>query len=191
MAYSSVIAPPIATSQEIRGNNDLVNESTNNWYRIAALISLLCLLHSWIWLDMWVEVLCGIEVKRSVPISLRIGSWKCVRNTVANEPKSTNECCGSSMYHFAAVTVKVRWKSHNRTESSMREFEEHHKWNVVTWFFLSSPCFPSNFGMFDGNFTRMGGHEGFCRMGSLINLDKSCKSKVVRKGNWRLGCTYW
>ena len=68
-------------------------------------------------------------------------------------------------------------------KSSMREFEEHHKWNVITWFFDLSPCFPSNFGMFDGNFTGMGGHEGLCRMGSLINLDKYGKSKVAMKGN--------
>ena len=38
-----------------------------------------------------------------------------------------------------------------------------------------------NFGMSDGNFTGMGGHEGLCRMGSLINLDKSGKSKVAWK----------
>ena len=65
----------------------------------------------------------------------------------------------------------------------MREFEEHHKWNVSTWFFGLSPCFPSNFGMSNGNFTEMEGHEGLCRMGSLINLDKLGKSKVSRKGN--------
>ena len=65
----------------------------------------------------------------------------------------------------------------------MRELEEHHKWNVITWLFGSSPCFPSNFRIFDGNFTGMGGHEGLCQMESLINLDKLGKSKVARKGN--------
>ena len=76
-------------------------------------------------------------------------------------------------------------------DSSMREFEEHHKWNVITWFFRSSPCFSLNFKMSDGNFTGMGGHKGLCRMGSLINLDKSGESKVARKGNCLLGYTYW
>ena len=52
------------------------------------------------------------------------------------------------------------------------EDEEHHKWNVITWFFGSSPCFPLNFGMSNGDFTGMAGHEGLCRKGSLINLDK-------------------
>ena len=63
----------------------------------------------------------------------------------------------------------------------MREFEEHHKWNVITWFFGSSPCFPSNFGISNDKFTGMGGHEGLCQIGSLINLDKSGKSKFARK----------
>ena len=72
----------------------------------------------------------------------------------------------------------------------MREFEEHHKWNFMTWFFRSSPCFPLKFGMFNGNFTRMGGHKGLCRMRSLINLDKLGKCKFARKGKRQLGYAY-
>jgi hypothetical protein len=32
----------------------------------------------------------------------------------------------------------------------MREFDEHHKWKVITWLFGSSPDFPSNFEISEG-----------------------------------------
>ena len=37
--------------------------------------------------------------------------------------------------------------------------------------------------MFDGNLVGTGGHEGSCLIGSFINLDKSGKFNVARKGS--------
>ena len=165
------------------GNKDFMKQSAKSWSRIGALMSLLHLLHSWIWCKMCVDLFLHREVKRSVLVSYRMGSWKCVRKTISKALKSTNECHGSSIYHFVAVSVKVRWKSLNRIESSIKELDEHHRWKFITWILGSSPYFPLNFRISNGNLTGMGGHEGLCWMGSLINLDKSRKSKVARKGN--------
>jgi hypothetical protein len=65
--------------------------------------------------------------------------------------KSVKKPCGSSIYHFAVEPVRVRWKSRNRMESSIKELDEHQMWKVMTWLFGSSPDLPSNFGMSDGN----------------------------------------
>ena len=37
--------------------------------------------------------------------------------------------------------------------------------------------------MFDGNLVGTGGHEGSCLTGSFINLDKSGKFNIARKGS--------
>jgi hypothetical protein len=68
-----------------------------------------------------------------------------VRKDMERELKSWKEAHGSSIYHFAVETVSVHWKIHKCIESSMREFDEHHKWKVITWLFGSSPDFLSNF----------------------------------------------
>jgi hypothetical protein len=44
-------------------------------------------------------------------------------------------------------------------ESFIKELEEHHKWKI-TWLLGSSPYFPSNFGMLDGNLAGMVGQDG-------------------------------
>jgi hypothetical protein len=46
--------------------------------------------------------------------------------------------------------ISVLWKRCKRIESSMREFDEHHKWKFITWLFRSSPRFPSNFEISEG-----------------------------------------
>jgi hypothetical protein len=45
-------------------------------------------------------------------------------------------------------------------ESSIKEFEEHQKWKVMTWLFGYSPVFPSNLGMLEGIFVGIGGQNG-------------------------------
>jgi hypothetical protein len=42
----------------------------------------------------------------------------------------------------------------------MREFDEHHKWKVITWLFGSSPDFLSNFGILEGSLAGMTGQTG-------------------------------
>jgi hypothetical protein len=42
----------------------------------------------------------------------------------------------------------------------MREFDEHHKWKVITWLFGSSPYFPSNFGISEGSLAGITGQTG-------------------------------
>ena len=46
---------------------------------------------------------------------------------VTKAVKLSKEALGNSMYHLAAGPVSVRWKIHNQTESSFREFDEYHK----------------------------------------------------------------
>jgi hypothetical protein len=71
---------------------------------------------------------------------------------------------GSSIYHFAAEPVSVRWKSHNRIESSIKELDEHQRWKVMTWLFGSSLDLLLNFGMLDGNLDGITGQWGECRV---------------------------
>ena len=158
---------------------------------MGTLINVRRLLHLCMRFDMRVEVFFQRKVKRSVQISYHMGSWKWVRNTISNELKTTNECFGSSIYHFAAVWVNVFWKSINRIETSIRELDEHHKWKVFTWFLGSSPFFPSNFWISNGILTKMVGQNGSCWMGSFINLDRLGKSNVVKNGSFWLGSGYF
>ena len=67
------------------------------------------------------------------------------------EFKSGYLACGSSMYHVAAAPVRVRWNSLSLMESSMMMFDEHHRWNVMMWFWVHFPALPSNLGMSDGS----------------------------------------
>jgi hypothetical protein len=48
------------------------------------------------------------------------------------ELKYWKEPRGSSIYHLAVEPVSVRWKRRKRIESSIKEFDEHHKWKVIT-----------------------------------------------------------
>ncbi len=56
-----------------------------------------------------------------------MGSWKWVKNVVAKDVNFSNEPRGNSIYHFAVGLISVHWKRHSLTESSFREFDEHHK----------------------------------------------------------------
>ena len=56
---------------------------------------------------------------------------KVAKNALAKSHKLLKAAEGSSIYHFAAVPVKVLRNSLNLTESSFSEFEEHHKWNAM------------------------------------------------------------
>jgi hypothetical protein len=47
----------------------------------------------------------------------------------------------------------------------MMLFEENHKLKVIPWLAGSSPDFPSNFGMSEGNLVGILGQVGSCKMG--------------------------
>ena len=144
---------------------------------MSALISFRHLRQSWIWSEMWVASPCWKEVKNSVPKSYRIESWKWCKNALPRLPKSTKLTVGSSIYHLVAAPIKVLWKILNRMLSSIKEFEEHHRWKVITRVLGSLFTFPSNLGMPDGNLVGIGGQADECLIGSLINLDKLGNSK--------------
>ena len=65
----------------------------------------------------------------------------------------------------------------------MRELDEHHKWNVVTWSPGSSLLFPSNFGMSEGSLVGTGGQARLYLIGSFVNLVRSGKFNVARNGS--------
>ena len=178
----------MATYQTIWGNKDLLNQESKSWSRMGALINLWHLLHSWMCSNMWVELYCRREVKIFVPISYQIGNWKWVRNIVANELKSINECCGSLLQHFLIMSVNILWKSLNQIESSIRELDEHHKWKVITWFLGYSPYFSSTFVMSGEIFPEMVGQNRSCWMGSFINLDNLGRSNAAINGSCQLSC---
>jgi hypothetical protein len=56
--------------------------------------------------------------------------------------------------------VSVRWKRCKCIESSIKEFDEHHKWKVITWLFGSSPGLLSNFGISEGSLVGITGQKG-------------------------------
>ena len=147
----------MATSLAMGGSKYFVNQSASNWWRRGALINLHLLLHSWIWLKMWVDVVYRSEVNRSVPISYQMGNLKCAKKAIARALKSQKECCGSSIYHLATMYVRVLWNSRRRIEPSIKELDEHHRWKAITWFFGSSLGLPSNVGISKGILTGMEG----------------------------------
>ena len=147
MACSSDQGPIIVTSLQIWGWSDFKNQSSKNESGMSALISLHHLRHSWIWSEMWVASPCWKEVNNFVLESYRIGSWKWCRKALAIVPKSAKPVDGNSMYHLATAPIKVLWKSLNQMMSSIKEFEEHHRWKVMMWVLGSSFAFPSNLGM--------------------------------------------
>ena len=100
------------------------------------------------------------------------------------ELKSGYLSCGSSMYHLATTLVRVHWNSLSVMESSMMLFDEHHRWNVIMWFWGHSPAFPSNLGMADGSLVGMGGQKAWWWMGSFVNHAKSGKLRQAMKGKF-------
>jgi hypothetical protein len=89
----------------------------------------------------------------------------------------------NSMYHLVALLVKVPKKILNHILSSTKEFEEQHRWYVMTCMEGSLPCFSSNFGISYGFFLEIYIHKGWCLMVSLFNYKISIRSNVSRKGN--------
>ena len=83
--------------------------------------------------------------------------------------------CGSLMYHLATAPVRVHWNSLGLMESSTMLLDEHHRWNVIIWFWGHSPTLPSNLGMSDSSLVGMGGQKAWWRMGSFVNRAKSGK----------------
>lgn len=161
-------------------NCDLVSQSINILSGIRALINLHLYLHSCIWIEICVEVDCLNEFNRSVHVSYWMGSWKCVMNANTRVWKMLNEYLCSSIYQLVVVPIKVLWNNLNWMESSINEFEEHHKWYVLMWFFGSSLGFPSNLGILDGNLTRIDGEFEAWNMESFVKHDRSGRSNVAR-----------
>ena len=125
--------------------------------------------HSWIWSVIWVAVFWRQDNMISTPSSYLMGSWKYYRNMKVTQLKSSYLACGSSMYHLVTPPVRVRWNSLSMMESSTMLFDEHHRWNVIMWFWGHSPALPSNMGMSDGSLVGMGGQKAWWRMGSFVN----------------------
>ena len=187
MACSSNWGPIIVTSLKIWGCRNFRNQSRRNESWMYALISLLLLHHSWIWSEIWVVSPCWKEVNNFVLESYWIGSWKWCKKALPKFLKSTKLVVGNLIYHFAVAPIKVLWKSLNLMLSSIKEFEEHHRWKGMMCVLGSSLTFPSNFGILDGNFVGIGGQAGECLIGSFINLDKSGRFKVAKNrifGGW-------
>jgi hypothetical protein len=69
----------------------------------------------------------------------------------------------------------------------MMLFEENHKWKVMIWLVVSSPTFPSNLGMNEGNLVGIVGHVGSCNIGSFVSLLKSDMLREAKYGMWSGG----
>ena len=107
--------------------------------------------HSWIWLVMWVVVFWRQDNRISTPSSYLTGSWKYCRNMKARDLKSGYLACSNSIYHLDVAPVRVHWNSLSLMESSTMLLDEHHRWNVIMWFWGHSSALPSNLGMFDSS----------------------------------------
>ena len=171
MTSSSITAPDMETSQDILGNSDLVNQSAKRESRIGALTNLWCLLYSWVWSKMCVAVFCQREVRSSVPVSYRMGSWKWVKKAIANNWKSKNDADNNSMNHFVALPISVLGNSHSLAGSS--------------------PVFPLNLGISIGILTGTGDQAKWCLMGSFVNFDKSGNSRFSRNGSFVGANGFW
>ena len=133
---------------------------------------------------MWSAVFWQQDNKISTPSSYMTGSWKYYRNMKSKELKSKYLDYGISMYHLAATPVRVHWNSLSLIESSTMLFDEHHRWNVMMWFWGNYPTFPSNLGMSEGILVGMGGKNVWWRIGSFVNRSKSGKLRHAMKGRF-------
>ena len=128
MHWSFVIAPDRPMSLEMWGKRDLQNQLDRRWSGIGALTSLLIHLHSWMWSKMWVAVSWRNKVNSSILVSYLIGNWKFFRNFIAKAPKVLMAARGNSIYHLAALPVRVRGNSQSRIISSTMELDTDHRW---------------------------------------------------------------
>ena len=90
---------------------------------------------------------------------------------------------GNLMYHLVAP-IRVRLNSLSLMESSTMLLDEHHRWNVIMWFWGHSLALPSNLGMSDGSLVGMGGQKAWWRMGLFVNLAKLGKLRRAMKGRF-------
>ena len=67
------------------------------------------------------------EANSSILVSNLIGNWKFFINSAAKAPKVFMAACGNSIYHLAALPVRMRGNSRSRTLSSTMELEIDHK----------------------------------------------------------------
>ena len=123
------------------------------------------------------------EVNSSILVSNLIGNWKFFRNSVAKARNILMAVRGNSMYHLAALPVRVRGNNRSWTLSSTMELDMDHKWKVVMCPAGSSPCFPSNFGISEGILCGIGGQSKLWLMRSFVSLWMSGMSKAAKKGN--------
>ena len=123
-----------ATSLAMGGGKVVKNQSRKILSSSWILHKLRHRCHSWMWSAICVIVLWRQDNNISTPLSYLMGSWKYYRNMKARELKSGYLACVSSMYHLAAAPVRVRWKNLSVIESSTMLFDEHHRWNVMMWF---------------------------------------------------------
>jgi len=98
--------------------------------------------------------------------------------------KLLKEALGNSMYHLAARLVSVFWKRWSLTESSFKEFGEHHKWKVITWFDGSSLGFPLDSRMLYGSLCGNIDYQHAYKIGSLVSRFKYGNFKVPTNGNY-------
>ena len=67
------------------------------------------------------------DVNNFVLVSTLIGSWNLFKNSVAKAPNVLMAARGNSMYHLAALPVRVRGNSRSQTLSSTMELDMDHK----------------------------------------------------------------
>ena len=132
---------------------------------------------------MWVAVSWRSDVNNFVPVSTLIGSWKFFKNSVAKAPNVLMAARGNSMYHLAALPIRVRENIRSQTLSSTMELDMDHKWKAVLCAAGSSPCFPSIFRISEGILCGIGGQSELWLMGSFVSLWMSGMSKATKKGN--------
>lgn len=100
-------------------------------------------------------------------------------------------CTGNSIYHFSTFPDRVHWNNHKHMLYWTKEFEENHKWKVITWLVVSSPGFPSNFGIFHGRLVGILGHEGWWQTEWLVSLERSGRFKFSEMGSLGLVNEYF
>ena len=141
MASSSVWGRSNATSLAMGGSNVFKNQSRKSLSSSLILHKLWRHRHSWMWRLMWVVVFWWQDSNISTPSSYLTRSCKYCRNMKSKELKSKYLDCGSSMYHLVATPVRVHWNSLSLIESYTMLFDDHHRWNIMMWFWGNSPAF--------------------------------------------------
>jgi hypothetical protein len=105
MALSSENTPDVATYLDSCGTKDLRNHSRRNASRTGTLIKLFRSLCSQMWSEIWSDFVYSKLARNFVSASYLTGNWK---NAIANSSKEEYIEFLSSMYHFAALPMRVR-----------------------------------------------------------------------------------